>query len=457
MIEILTAIDTSEDESQEAVMEALLTTYDKALLILEYMDTDNVSCFSIFQEASIDEASDDNKTKAKQGILKSIFGIIPRLIQRIKDLSSKKFEAKKMKILEKKAKKLGVDLNKLSDSEKEMLYASLNSQLTESDINKIITKRKLVSFGLKAGLGAIVIGGSAYYLNNKKELVIEKVNEYKGKIYKKIDENVLQGVREATDAAVEKISNVADAAADKIKTAADACKKAVETVINFLKKLFEAFRKFFNIHLLKYDKTDVEKVLCKIDPNTGTLYVTFDINSINEWITETKTFISNATQFIGRKVVNGELEKNVNDEGKTTRGGAIAAVQKEHDHATIIKGKNGTTLVSDYRKHLEKLADKFNAKAEYHPIDAFVIGSSDLIGKLNEVCDLASKLSDKYNSMVNNPNRKQTDYLEAEKEVATTLRGILDTQILITESVDAINNYINTVSEMTSALEIGSD
>jgi hypothetical protein len=59
--------------------------------------------------------------------------------------------------------------------------------------------------------------------------------------------------------------------------------------------------------------------------------------------------------------------------------------------------------------------------------------------------------------MINNPNRKQTDYLNAEKEVATTLRGILDTQILITESVDAINNYINTVAEMTAALEIGSE
>lgn len=458
MFDILTAIDTSQDESQEAVMESLFTTYDKALMILEYLDSDDISCFSIFQEAATDNDKEvSGKDKAKQGILKSIFGIIPKLIQRLKDLSAKKFEAKKMKMLEKKAKKLGVDLSKLSESEKEMLYASLNSQLTESDINKIITKRKLMSFGLKAGLGAIVIGGSAYYLNNKKELVVEKVNDFKGKIYKKLDEDVLKGVREATDAAVEKISNVADAAAEKIKSAADACKKAVETVINFLKKLFDAFKRFFNIHLLNYDKTEVEKILCKIDPNTGTLHVTFDTDTINEWIKETKTFISNASQFIGRKVVNGELEKNVNDEGKMTRGGAIAAVQKEHDSATIMKGKNGATLVSDYRNHLEKIASKFNAKAEYHPIDGFISYSSEIIDNLNKVCDLAKKLSEKYTSMVDNPNRKQSDYLEAEKEVAMTLRGILDTQILITESVDAINNYINTVSEMTSALEIGSE
>lgn len=468
MFDILEAIETSEKESSTAVIESLLTTYDKALMILEYMDSDDISCFSIFQEVAtgkdaaemsdmVNDAKDSNKNKAKKGILAGISGIISKLIDKIKGLTSSKFEAKKMKTLEKKAKKLGVDLDKLSESEKEMLYASLNSQLTEADINKIMTKRKLKSFGLKAGIGAIVIGGSAYYINNKKELVVEKVNEFKGKIYKKLDEDVLKGVREATDAAVEKISNVADAAAEKIKATADAVKKAVETVINFLKKLFEAFKRFFNIHILRYDKTEVEKVMCKIDPNTGSLHVTFDLSYIEEWIKETKTFISNATQFIGHKVSNGNLEKNVNEEGKSARGGVIAAVQKEHDSATIIKGKNGATLVTDYRNHLEKISNKFNSKVEYQPVDAFVNMASRLAPELNSICDLAKKLNDKYNTMVNNPNRKQTDYLNAEKEVATTLRGILDTQILITESVDAINNYINTVAEMTAALEIGSD
>jgi hypothetical protein len=455
---ILNEIDSACNESEDAVMESLFESYDKALMILEYCESDDVSGFSIFQEAKVEDGDDAGKKEnVKKGILSSITGIISKLIQRIKSSFSAKFEAKRMKNLEKKAKKLGVDVSKLSDSEKELLAASINGRLTEKDINKIITKRKLKSFGLKAGLGAIVIGGSAYYINNKKELVIEKVNEYKGKVYKTLDEKVFKGVREATDAAVEKISNVADAAAEKIKATADAVRKAVETVINFLKKLFEAFKRFFNIHILRYDKTEVEKVMCKIDPNTGSLHVTFDLTYIEEWIKETKTFISNATQFIGHKVSNGNLEKNVNEEGKSTRGGAIAAVQKEHDSATIIKGKNGATLVADYRNHLEKISNKFNSKVEYQPVDAFVNMASRLAPELNSVCDLAKKLNDKYIAMINNPNRKQTDYLNAEKEVATTLRGILDTQILITESVDAINNYINTVAEMTAALEIGSE
>ena len=465
MIEILKAIDTATEESEYAVMESLLAAYDKSLMILEYMESDDVSCFSIFQEATAptddklveNGVAESSKETAKKGILKGIFGIIPRLIERLRAISSKKFEEKKMKDLEKKAKKLGVDLSKLSDSEKELLYAAFENRLSEDEINKILTKRKLKSLGLKAGIGALIIGGSAYYINNKKELVIEKANEFKGKIYKKLDENVLKNVREATDAAVEKISNVADAAAEKIKSAADAVKKAIDTVINFLKKLFDAFKRFFNIHLLNYDKTEVEKVLCKIDINAGVLYVTFDIDAIRTWIAETKTFISNATQFIGRKFENGNLERKEDENGKTSRGGAIAAVQKEHDSATIVKGKSGATLVADYRSHLEKVASKFNAKSQYQPVDSFVSKVKTLVDEMNSMCDLAKKLSDKYNSMVNDPNRKQTAYLEAEKEVATTLRGILETQITVTESVDAINNYINTVSEMTASLEIGSD
>lgn len=96
VFDILTAIDASQDESQEAVMESLFTTYDKALMILEYLDSDDISCFSIFQEAATDNDKEvSGKDKAKQGILKSIFGIIPKLIQRLKDLSAKNSKQRK--------------------------------------------------------------------------------------------------------------------------------------------------------------------------------------------------------------------------------------------------------------------------------------------------------------------------------------------------------------------------
>ena len=445
---ILNEIDSACNESEDAVMESLFESYDKALMILEYCESDDVSGFSIFQEAKVEDDDDAGKKEnVKKGILGSITGIISKLIQRIKSSFSAKFEAKRMKNLEKQAKKLGVDMSKLSDSEKELLAASINGRLTEKDINKIITKRKLKSFGLKAGIGAIVIGGSAYYINNKKELVIEKVNEYKGKIYKTLDEKVFKGVREATDAAVEKIADVADAAAQKISAAADACKKAVETVINFLKKLFDAFKKFFNIHLLKYDETSVEKVLCKIDINTGKLYVTFDLDTVLEWVHASKDFINRATGLLNKKTGNAPVKKPEQSNGLMDKV-KNAVGEEKFNKAT---DRVGASVVADYKNGLKKLQNKFNSKSEYVPA-TFTAKGAILVEKVNELCDEVKKLNDKYEAIT-----KQTDHPTPEQEVMTTLRGILDTQMLIGESVDAVNKYIAAVSEMTGALEIGSE
>ena len=58
---ILNEIDSACNESEDAVMESLFEAYDKALMILEYCESDDVSGFSIFQEAKVEDGDDAGK------------------------------------------------------------------------------------------------------------------------------------------------------------------------------------------------------------------------------------------------------------------------------------------------------------------------------------------------------------------------------------------------------------
>ena len=185
-------------ESEYEVLNNLLDAYDKAYTIIENYQGDDLNAFSIFQESSIvQEASwketekqkldkpefkfrqNNEKTGKKENILKSFMKLIPRLIEHVQDLHRRKMEMKKLKLVTEQAKKIGVDVSKMSPGEAELFYTLINQNVPASELKEILRKENfkhdvrmwLTKQGLKVGGGAIVIGGTAYALNNKKELI----------------------------------------------------------------------------------------------------------------------------------------------------------------------------------------------------------------------------------------------------------------------------------------------
>ena len=312
---------------------------------------------------------------------------------------------------------------------------------------------------MKLGGGAIAIGGTVYYFGKKKELIEKKISDYKGQIIKKFDENVLDGIREAGNKAAETISNAADKAAEKIMAAAKACQEAMKKAVAFIKKLYDAISKFFNIHLLRYEQTSEEGVLCKIDVKTGTLHVTMDLDMWDEWIEMAKAFVVQSAGLIGRKFEKGELKENINDEGKRVRTGAIVDFQKENEKSNII-GKvihpDAKNAVEKFTNGIEKLAqDKTKHKSTYQPIEEFSKKAEALAEKLDKMCAAAKELSDVYESRMNNSESRDDKWVDTEKLITEKLRGILDTQIHITNSISAVNEYIDTVANMSDSLGVG--
>ena len=244
-------------ESEYEVLNNLLDAYDKAYTIIENYQGEDLDAFSIFQESSIIQESsvedkpkfkfrqNNEKTGKKENILKSFMKLIPRLVEHVQDLHRRKMEMKKLKLVTEQAKKIGADVSKMSPGEVELFYTLINQNVPADELKQILRKENfkhdfkmwLAKQGLKAGGAAIVIGGTAYAFNNKKELVESKISDFKGEIMKKFDETVLNEIREAGSKAADTISKAADKAAEKIADAAKRAQEVMRKAIEFIKKL----------------------------------------------------------------------------------------------------------------------------------------------------------------------------------------------------------------------------
>jgi len=324
-------------------------------------------------------------------------------------------------------------------------------EIIRKELKRADFREKLMRLGLKAGGGAIVIGGTAYFINNKKELIQQKVSEYSGRILKKIDETVLDPMREVGS----KVADAADKAAEKIEAVANACKKAMEKAIDFISKLYNAIKKFFNIHLLKYEQTPEEKVLCKIDVKTGTLYVTLDLDMWMNWIDASISFVVQSAKFIAYKFEKGELKRNIVDD-KAKRTGVLIDAQREHDtgNKIIFNGPDAAEVLNNYVKHLQSLTKKTNTKQKYQPIEEFGKQAETFAIKLAKLCEKSKQLSDIYEKRIENDSRTDK-FFPVEKDISQTLRGIFETQLQITNSIDAVNEYIDSVAQMSDSFGVG--
>lgn len=461
-------------ESEYEVINSMFDAYEKALVVLEEYDGDDLDSFSIFQEASMKAPEAPEKPKLslrrtdksgkKESIIKSIFAAIPRLIRHVQDLHKRRMQIKKMKKISKQASKLNVDISNMDAGEIELFHALMQRTISKKELEKFLRRRELkkalTKLGLKAGGAAIAIGGTAYCINKSGELIEEKVNDFKGKITKTLDESVLDPVRKAYTDAADKISSAADKACEKITTAANVCKEAMMKAINFIKKIYESIRKFFNINLLKYEQTSDESVLCKIDMKTGALHVTLDLDMWNEWLERSRIFLYHAAGLIAYKIDDkGGLHKNINDDGKSAkRVGLITDTQVNYNNSGVIKTTpDGKKLVADYMADMQKIANKSNSKKIYQPVDSFCKKAEAIADKLTKMCEVSNKLSDVYETRIKRMDDRNDAFVDVEKDVSLRIRGILDTQVQITNAISAVNEYIDDVAKMTESMSVTDD
>lgn len=477
-------------ESEYDVLNSMFDAYEKALIILEEYDGDDLDSFQLFQEGFFQESSKkeekiksmnpdyvaekpklnfrqtNEKTGKKESIIKSIFKAIPRMIRHVSELHKRKMQIKKLEHVSKQAEKIGADISRMSPGELELFYTLMDQNVSAEEMKKLLRKENwshdvkswLVKQGLKIGGGAIAVGGSIYYLSKDDNLVKKKLSEFKGDVIKKFDESVLSSIRDAGSEAAGKISAAADKAADKIVSAANACKEAMMKAVEFIKKVYDAIKKFFNINLLRYDKTSDETVICKIDAKTGTLHVTLDLDMWEEWLERSRKFLYHAAGLIAYKIdKDGNLHRNITTDG-AKRVGAITDVQIEHNHSSgILKPPDGQKLVSDYMADMQKIANKSKLKKEYKPVEAFSNQAKKVSEKLDKICEVSKKLADIYDERIKVMDKRDDQFVPAEKEVSLRIRGILDTQTQITSAISAVNEYIEDVAKMTESMGIIGD
>lgn len=474
---ILKTIDDIESvtmESKYNVLCALFDSYDKAYIISEEYLGEDIDQFSVFTESWIQEAKDDStdgdsvkssrfrkvdeKTGKKESFFKSLFMLIPRLIQLARDVHAEKLEKRKMKKLAKKAKKLNTDISEMDPGEVELFNTILKTNPLDRKNKKLWKKRVrqgirsynfrkwLLKMGLTVGGAAIVVGGVAYTINTKGEVISQKVEEYKGKILKKVDEAVLDPIRNAGNAAAEKITDAASKTVEKISSIAEKIENVVNKVVEFIKKIFQNIQKFFRRNIFNYDNAS-DEILCKIDVKTGSLKVTLNLDQYNKWLDASKTFIVNAAKFISYEVKQGKVVRN-NDNKRT---GAIADFQKNHDTAKVFKGDDAESAVKRYQESLDSIFDKTAILRKYEPISQFAEMAEHVSDKMAKICSVAKELTDLYEKRVSKSG-SDSKWSPAEQAVFQTLRGILDTQIQLTNAIDCVNQYISGVNDLTEEM-----
>jgi len=137
LLQYIDQIDQSVADAEVSVMESLIESYDKSIIILENADdTTDLSAFDIFQEGEKwDKFKEDTKApvfgKKGEGLAKRLLMIIPRLIQKLVALIRKLFT--KNKSFEQK-------MDKDVDNLKKQAQTVVPEQLSEEQAKKLANK-----------------------------------------------------------------------------------------------------------------------------------------------------------------------------------------------------------------------------------------------------------------------------------------------------------------------------
>lgn len=493
-ISILSSIEDIDDvvmESEIEVLNALWDSYDKAIMVLENYDGDDIESFSIFQEGKIlDEAMGKG---TNDSTIKKIVWFIPRLITSLFNAIVSKFSKDKQQAVDEAVKEIeevsapdennqGEESKKEKEEETEYLE-DLFDAFSKKDLKKAekilrtgvangIRKDRRRQFGkkvimgmLKVGGGAVVVGGTAYWLNSKKELISQKASEYKGKIMKTIEDNITSPIKDAANEASEKIKEVSDAAVQKIQAAVEKVKECMTKAIEFIRKIYDTLKKFFNLSILGYKETNEDGIICKYNMQDGSLTVTLNIDMWKQYVAEAKKFIGGAAEFIGKKYENGQWTNN--DSGR--REGPIIEAERDASKAKKEFDKNplnpknvvsnavasdGKDVVDSFKKNIDKIASKAEHKAKYTPLSKFEKEAKELIEEVKKLKTDTDSLAEIYQKRIQANDKKDGRTFDVESHVHKAISGVVETLMHIINGIDAVNAYIKSLNDYIKATSV---
>jgi hypothetical protein len=418
MNELLTCIDQIDQSVNDAeinVLEALIGSYDKALVILQECEVSDYSSFEIFQEGEILDAA---KGSSDESIIKRILLFIPRLIKALvkKAVAFVKNMISKLKKVEDNIPD-GVEM---SDDYKLELYFDYNTPLLEQiGLDEADSSKK--SFSLLMKLGQCVGTLEGFLMFKKDKSGLEKV------VLSLYDEaaNILRDLRKQKKTVNQKFKSSDDVKRyirkireeltwfktaiscefpDLDMSGAGAGLKGLETLS---KRLSEA--PITN----EADKAFVKDILEKLSKTTTTIntivaevenYVAMDIAEVEKQTgaNEYGTSVKSASEFDGKIIaIQGELTLNrLRDESEPFMTQKKCAMVLQLDHPNITNGysKNLAKKLKTLEKHYSDKQYKHTVVLALMKSDNGRLESSFEAGKIIHCNGFDAKLAEMLDS-----------------------------------------------------------
>lgn len=468
MYNTIMAIDDIMFDTESAVLESMYESYEKAYMILENYNGTDVEALQLFQEAKTDKNTNDEKfqfrqidekTGQKESILRSLWKLIPRLIEHIRKLIAKRKAAKQTPESE-IAKAIGTLNTVIKDNspntnktKKELKKEYLKNYKAQKEALKAFKRHEFFKkLGIKLVAGSVVAcGGYVFYTGEGGNIVKQKVNEFKGKIDKKIDDKFA--------AQIQRIDASCENAVEKIKSVADKIIATMDRAVQFIKKLFACVQKFFKVKIGGFNEVDGDgDIICKVDIDTKSITCNLDFDVWAQWIKECNASIKHSLTKLGAKIDdNGKIVKDENaDKSKS----AINQHNKEYESKTVI-GKlfmpSTEELIKNIQKHSMKLSE--SKKLKSWSIEKFVYKSKKLTTDTEELVSIAGKLSQAYSNRINRLEQKEADkYNDSkaqaiDKQIREMLQGILTSAENFLVALDSIDTYIDSVVEYSKIFD----
>ena len=439
MNDLLYQIEQEKINSEIAVIESMMTVYDKMDLIMENARCD-VMEYGIFQEGKI---MDDVKEQGKgQSLIKRFLTFIPRLIKAI---------IKQITNSSNRNKKLQAEINKKLSKEKQQ---AINKVVFSND-SREGKKKKLKSI-LGTGVVVGLAGGSiAFSVNRAKTSILIQANEYI-KYLSKGKEAISSKFNEIDE--VKKIASIHES--DESPNHRDT--NAIYLSMSSLQpKVFDKFKNDFKM----IDKKDIKELKIKNKEDSKKLYdkryneaIEKAINYLHKLVKDQYNTTMTNPEY--KKIIDN-INNNSNNNSSNNNSSNNSNIIIEYDLPTFEMDLFFDMLANYITAVLDKLDDEEYKKAvegQGQVPDYFASESAKIF--YNEMNDLSMEEIDKIYEENNRDNEKSKAKIESilkdryNKAIEKTVEELKKrkTEILNTgNSSDDVSKDNNTSTENTSA------
>lgn len=416
-------IDQSVNDAEINVLEALIGSYDKALMILQESSVQDYSAFEIFQEGEILDAA---KGSSDESIIKRILLFIPRFVKALIQMIVSKYKNWKSS----NVKKSLDDIDKFDPDD--IPGGMISRELKESCDNKNLEEIRSIIAGRiywDRRLSNGAFNNALKYVSDRGIDIYQPYDASLGSVPEKseYDDNdfvdaVYNLKRNFCEERIEECKRVGTYIDTHLQTESFVYTEAKKASSSFVRQLYDAGGDF----LKRYDDyNDSDKIICKVEVLRKMITSNFDFNKV--------------ASFMG--TLNGILDQIENCSLSDVKGvkSLFVSIERESsDYDIDVKFDNtkwmkpiSATPISDFKMYIDQIEkacrgieSKKNAVKKIQSIADNISVNDDMneeykdalndlasiIRRLTEYCSsLTSEFSKHYSQLetiVNDVNRK---------------------------------------------------